>query len=114
MSKEVKKCVCLPRFTQDVIDSFVRLEIASSASKSHYVNHAPEVAVRRIGSLLGSANKTNSADKENISEQIKNRKNASRSSVGCGKPPLAPVKAFIPFGNNVGVLQPLNISNVSM
>lgn len=56
------KCVCLPRFAQDVLDSFIELEICSSASKSHHVKHAENSnPLKQLGNLIiNSAIKSNS------------------------------------------------------
>ena len=53
--------MCLPRFAQDVLDSFIDLEICSSASKSHHVKNTDhsKFAVRQLGNLLNSAIKSN-------------------------------------------------------
>lgn len=105
LSRENKK-YCLPRFTQDVLDSFNGLEICSSASKSHCVK--PEFDAVRLGSLLGSAVKTSSASKDE--PESKPRKvAASRGSIGCGKPPLAPVKVVMPLFSQASYAQ-VNVS----
>lgn len=64
-AQEVKLTVfCLPRFSPDVLESFERLAICSSASKSHCVK--PEAdSGQHFGSLNGSASK----DVDNIADK---------------------------------------------
>lgn len=59
------KCVCLPRFAQDVLDSFIDLEICSSASKSHHVKQTEgrfsgDIRTQLGNLLINSAIKSNS------------------------------------------------------